>query len=398
MGTEKFQANPKFNREKNIIEIAGTEMTIHCHHYNIEVQRTLEFTDYVDGPKMMKRAAEEVFYKQFTRYLDVNGVEDNLGAAAEMYRTFGLGRLDFSGLDKGLVRAPASHIALGWRMKYGERGEPGCHVTAGYVAGIMRAINHERYEVEERQCMGMGADSCQFRVREARGDEALELKFPESRREEFQPAPKEPVDIETNVDEDAIISGVSSMGIAGGEDGYIPAFGVYLALLPVDFYNWACYGFEKELEKLGFGLEESARELLVFAGEVCGLNTLGGVMASPQWDAMIRPMIKREEDKVFALTAVTNCIGCGNWQVYEFDPGERLVMRAYTPYEALGYRSMYGLAETGKCYSLQGMGSAIMELVYSRGDADERIGTFPSEEVQCIAKGDPFCEFVITRK
>lgn len=388
----------KFNKDWNIIRMDGTEITVHCHHYNAEVQRALEFTKRASGPEVMKSVAEEVFYRMLTKYMKGRrGMQEKLLVAADIYKLIGLGRLDFSRLTEKIVLAPSSHTTLGWLLKFGSRTTPGCHLTAGYIAGALRAMTGEHYQVLEEKCRAADSEICKFTLRKVgkKGDAEFEMK--ECNRSTFVPAEKEPVTHDTTVDEEKIIHAVSQIGLAGRGDGYIPMFGVCLTTLPVDFYNWACYGFEKTLEKIDQDLAEEFRGLLSSAGEACGLHTLGGVMASPQWAAMIKPMISRREDNIYALTAVVNCLGSGRWDVHELIPGEKLVMRVYTPYEAIGYREMYGLADGGKCYSLTGKAAAMMELVYGEGRTEERFGTFKAAESKCIAMGDGYCEIVAAK-
>ena len=70
-------------------------------------------------------------------------------------------------------------------------------------------------------------------------------------------------------------------------EGLIPAFGVYVTRMYADYYNRISFAFEREMVALG-GREgvAAAASLLVEAGHVCAFHTMGGVMISPEWDAL----------------------------------------------------------------------------------------------------------------
>lgn len=61
------------------------------------------------------------------------------------------------------------------------------------------------------------------------------------------------------------------MPIYGNEQGLIPAFGVYLANTPADYYNLVNIRFLKEMTAIG--KFSAAKELLLNAGETCAMNT-----------------------------------------------------------------------------------------------------------------------------
>ena len=212
------------------------------------------------------------------------------------------------------------------------------------------------------------------------------------------------------IDERAIVEAVSGLGIAGNDEGLIPAFGLYLTRHMADYYNRISYAAARRLEREGDGISDDARVLLVEAGHVCAFNTFGGIMKSAEWDAVVRPMIESREDWIRGMVAVVNAFGWGRWQVDELVPGERLTVRIEDAYEACGYLRDYGISDRPRCYLATGGVAGLMNLLYvgditARPDLTEEVyfnlfrtvERFSAEETRCLSMGHPHCEIVARR-
>ena len=175
--------------------------------------------------------------------------------------------------------------------------------------------------------------------------------------------------------------------------GIIPLFGVYLSLFSVNYYNRLSFDFEI---KMGQEREAEAKTLLIEAAQECGYATFQGIRDSWEWEQVVAPMVENKEDQIFGFVAVAVAFGWGDLSVVELDRGEKLIMRASDSYEARGYLEQYGLAKSEKCYMLQGVTAAFMDLVYG-GDYPDSCFTFAAQESHCRAKGDPYCDFVARR-
>jgi hypothetical protein len=240
--------------------------------------------------------------------------------------------------------------------------------------------------------MMAGHDCCSFDV------QASEQSAPEFPRFAFSFAQEPDAGFEQSetVDEATIINALVSMPIHGDPDeaGLIPAFGVYLANMPADFYNLVCHTFVQRMSAQG--KLQTARELLIADAESCAMNTFRGIMNSPEWEGLIAPMVKQRSDKLFGLSAVSNALGWGNWHVAEHTPGESLELVSLNGYEALGYRELFGEgAGEPMCFMLAGVSAGIMELLYSYGSVEERFGTFLGDEQECICTGNTHCSFIV---
>ncbi len=210
------------------------------------------------------------------------------------------------------------------------------------------------------------------------------------------------------IDEKAVIEAVAGLGIAGDDEGMIPAFGLYLTRHMADYYNRISYAAARKIA--GTGLEADARALLVEAGHVCAFNTFGGIMKSAEWEAVVKPMIEDREDWIRGMTAIVNAFGWGRWSIQELVPGEKLRIKIEDSYEAVGWNRDYPSSDVPRCYLAAGGVAGLMNLLYvgditagpTLNDAayvelfkgGER---FEAEETQCLACGHGHCEFVATR-
>ena len=373
--------------------IAGKDVIIHCHHYNSRIQRTVEGTAEIDGKALIHGAAEAVFADHLSRALTAeDDPATRLAMIEHLYAHLGFGRLDLARLDAGEIIAAASHFAEGWLTGLGRRSGPVCTFTEGYLQGALFAATGELVHVRETECMAMGAACCRFTVQRGR---AAPIAGNDKAAFDFTPRAADGYLHSPNVDEAAIIGAIVDMPIHGGEGGLIPAFGVYLANMPADFYNLLSIRF---IEAMGaVGRERTARRLLIEDAETCGMNTFRGIMNSTEWEGLIAPMIRETPDNLHALVAVSNALGWGNWHVRAHTPGLSLTLESLNGYEAVGFREYRGLAAAPQCCMLTGVAAGMMQLVYGEGTLAERFGTFASTETACICCDGPACRFEVER-
>jgi len=172
--------------------------------------------------------------------------------------------------------------------------------------------------------------------------------------------------------------------------GIIPIFGVYLSLFFVQYYNRLSFEFEK---RLGEDRGPEAASYLVAAAQECGYATFQGIRNSWEWQQLVQPMIEKPEDQILGFTAMAEAFGWGALEVLDIQPGQSLRLQARDSYEATGYLQYYGLSKTGKCYMLQGVAAAFMDLLYGE-DYPDGCFCFQAQEVSCRAMGDLTCEFL----
>ncbi len=161
-------------REGHRLVFAGQSFTMHCHHYNINLQKTLEDTLGQEGVELLYRSAEESNYKIFRylidQYRQIKTTKSKLEMAATLFQNSGWGIIHFQKVDPsgGRIISPSSHQVTGWLAKHGRRHTPGCHFTRGWISGLMATIYDQPpgyYFVEETSCKMTRDPECVFDVR-----------------------------------------------------------------------------------------------------------------------------------------------------------------------------------------------------------------------------------------
>ena len=369
--------------------IAGTEVILHCHHYNSRIQNTVEGATQIDGKALIRAAAEAAFAPMIAHACrEGDDAATRHAVGQHLYAHLGYGWYERT--EHGAI-ATAAHFVEGAHAVNARPGSgpttPVCTFTEGYLQAAHVAATGELVQFVERACMRAGATHCEFELVRGR---SVPLATHAKRALDFAPRPL-PALPASNIDGQAILDALVAMPIHGNSLGLIPAFGVYLASTPADFYNRVSIEFVLEMSKVGLG--RHARQLLVYDAETCAMNTFQGIMASSEWDGLIAPMIRVPDDRLFGVVAVSNAFGWGNWHVTKHDGGNSVRLESFQGYEALGYREHCGSAREPECLMLTGVAAGIMELIYSTGSLDERFGTFASEEHHCIAAEHGTCTF-----
>lgn len=381
----------RFQPETHQKIVAGTGVALHCHHYNSRIQRTIEGAADIDGKALFVRSAESVFAGMFNNILSSEDRQvDRLRIIGELYAYLGYGLLDFSRWTEEIITAPVSHFVEGWMASFHGNHSPVCSMTEGYLQAAIHAVTGESVHVHENHCMVRDAEVCRFSVQHERLDSVIPLDVPEG----IYPAPTDRHYLHSqNVDEQAIVDALAAMPLLGDEEGLIPAFNVYLANIPVDFYNLVCFRFVEEMEKVNLG--NAARAQLIHDAENCGMNTFRGIMSSKEWRTLVDPMLNQEGDALYAIIAVSNALGWGNWHVLAHTPGESLHLQSLNGYEANGYLARRSLATQPVCLMLTGVAAGVMELIYGEGLVRERFGQFHSVEKTCRCCGLESCTFMV---
>jgi hypothetical protein len=162
-------------RHNHQLVLSGQPIAIHCHHYNINLQKTLETTLGEEGIQLIYQSAEDATYHGISalleQYREIRTVKSKLEMAAILFQSCGLGiiypqQVRSSG---GYIISPSSHHVTGWLAKHGKRDTPGCHFARGWIAGALAAIYCKPrgyYAVSELKCKMMIDKECIFQVEE----------------------------------------------------------------------------------------------------------------------------------------------------------------------------------------------------------------------------------------
>lgn len=399
----------QYDAKHGLATMLSESVVLHCNHYNRTLQQTIEDAEFADPAHMLSECAwETVLLKLQREYGSGHGIEaaSTLSVASEIFSHCGFGTIDFSAVSAqgGEVVQPSSHYGMAVKLNYGERKEPGEHFDRGFIRAALGCAFGVDFDVTQIKSISLGDSECRYKVKP--NGNSLTLVQPQALPEFVDIAPRTQT---TRVDEDAIVAALCNLPLQGDAEGLIPAFGVYLTRMCADYYNKISFRFEQALAAK-HGSAELASQLLVEAGHVCGFNTMGGIMLSDEWRALIMPMIDSREDWLHGITACINALGWGVWRVQELEPDKRLVMRVYEGYESLGHLRWFGKAQHRIDYLATGVSAALMNLLYhgdiiSEPTLDQAYyarlfsdaGCFVGKQTLCLASGDDYSEIVVER-
>ena len=171
-----FDWKSELVRDGHKVILFGQPAAMHCHHYNINLQKTIEDNLGNEGLRLLYRSVEEASYTSFQhllrQYPQIKTLKSKLEIAGILFQNCGLGVIHFERIRPlgGHVVSTSSHHVTGWLAKHGKRDTPGCHFARGWMAGILEAIYNRSlgfYSVEEKQCKMMREDECIFKIKEA---------------------------------------------------------------------------------------------------------------------------------------------------------------------------------------------------------------------------------------
>jgi len=168
-----FDWKSELTREGHRVVLSGQPITMHCHHYNINLQKTLEDTLGKEGIQLLYDSVEYANYHDFrsllAQYTQIKTLKSKLEMASVLYQNSGFGVLRFHevGPQGSKVFSPSSHHVTGWLAKHGRRDTPGCHFARGWIAGGLEAIFQYEpgyFVVDEQQCKMMRDEECLYTV------------------------------------------------------------------------------------------------------------------------------------------------------------------------------------------------------------------------------------------
>lgn len=388
--------NLKYNYNRNAVIYYNEPLILHCHHYNIFLQASIEDAkDYVSVYPILIDSAQEIAYNHFSKCFFENelDVDSRKGRIENFYSACGFGKINLGNISNkgGSITTPYEHYAIGWKSKMAPRdaSEPGVSFFAtGFLAGAVEAIYDlplGTVESIQTKCLSKGDDVCEFEIKTATKQRNLG-KSPEDGNYTEEVLSQPP---NTDVDYKAIQKAVAEMGMKGDEEtGLINAFGVMLTRMYANYYTLISYRFLKEMHKVyGNAGLDIAVQLLTEAGHVCAFNTLGGIMESAEWEAIVQPMIKTKEDWVHGIIAVVNAFGWGFYEIQELEAdNKRLVIHLKSGYESNSYLAAFGESKFPISFLAKGVTASLMNLIYY-GDISQK-PTLDQEYYNKIMKGD----------
>lgn len=392
--------------------MGGEPLVFHCNFYNYFLQKTLLLDESLGMEAVIRDAGASSAYALLTTAaarVHADTPEARRALASDTFSELGFGRitLDEVRADGGLARVPVSHYGTCLRAAAGAPfARPQSYFDAGYAASaaaVIHGLPGDALVGQLEACQSMGAPVGRVRLR--RRETPLFRSPGQGAHREDATVP--PPFADTRVDEAGVLASLATLNFSGNEEGLIPRFGVMLTRHFANFYNRVSFEFLRRMA--GSGLEEAAESLLVEAGYRCAFHTFGGIMVSPEWDAVVRPQCERWEDWVCGIVAIVNAFGWGVWRVHALAP-DRLVLRIWDDYESCGYVGMYGRAARPVSFLATGGAVGIMNLIrvgdiHEQPELDrdfyvrifESADAFRATTTRSMARGDEFTEIVVER-
>lgn len=394
--------------------VAGTPVVYHCHHFNLFLDQTV---DDALGPEAGQALRARVARDAWTpllagvvQRLDLRTPAEREAACLELHALLGHGRMSLQA-DASGGRAEGEHLHWGtaWREKYAllvRRLTPADAVGAGFVAAATRVAHRPggTYRAREVDCVAMDRPRCTFEVVPA--------------EDERGPAVTEgqigPVQRGMGIAEERIRSIERSLrqmmaGVVGDERGLVEVFGVFLTRHSANYYNGIAYGALDAVRARDPAMVATVEELLRESGHVCVFHTFGGILCSPEWEAIVGRVQGDLIEVVSSCLAVARALGFGHWTI-EGLGRERLVLRTHAEYESCWFRATGQGPSRANSYFLQGAAVAIMRLAtgldwHERPALDQdlyedlfRTGKqWAVEQTHSLAAGDGYSRVVVSR-
>jgi len=399
--------------------LAGSPVVGHCHHFNLFWDQTMDDALGEDaGRRVRTAAAHKSSYKFLRGLVDAAGAVspvERLHLAGAVFSAMGHGKLHLAvGRSGGLVRGEQLHYGFGWREKYGKtltRSSPADAFATGFSAAATEVaynLDPGSRSAHEERCVVDGSAGCSIRVSATASDPMIPLGVdPESARDVLPPSFHGQY-------EDRIAPMVSGLreflgSVSGDERGVIEAFGVLVTVHLADYYNHAAHDVLDEIARDKPGGVEAFRGLLLEAGRSCAFHTFGGVLSSPEWEAMAGAPSGDPLEIVTGCVALARALGFGRWAIEEFEPDRRLVLTSPSTYESLFSRLVAAQGcEAGGIFV--GAGIGIMQLAHGvtwqpRPSIDAplylqlaRTNPWHVEQESSFAAGDVLDRIVVTRR
>jgi hypothetical protein len=188
---------------------------------------------------------------------------------------------------------------------------------------------------------------------------------------------------------DTVVKSLAKVKVQVDENGLIPEYDVLVNLLPVNLLNTFS---ERMMAAATAEKKAVVEDGLVRAAYECGYHTGCGIITSDIFNDVVLPMVTEgEKDILRGAYAAFTAWGWAKSGIVQLKEGEKMVIRANDYYEAEGQ------GEGLRAYMIRGLCQAFFELTYSDPYPDG-MDTFVCEQTKGIEIGDPYGEFVVTKK
>ena len=400
---------------------AGAPYVYHCHHFNLFHDQTVDDALGDDeGSKLRERAAYGASRQLLAGAFDAHGAStpaERLELSSALFRHMGHGRLEIMANETGgRARGEHLHYSLSWREKYGakvRRHQPIDAFAAGFsAAAVELAFELPAGEMvgREEQCYACMDPACEFTLERFDAASITAKAAPALERSTIEKHLAPPRRGLGESEVETIARGLKDflLGVEADERGLMQGFGVYITRHLSSYYNQTAYDTIHRVERERPNAAGVVEELFGESGHVCVFYTLGNILLSPEWEALVAPPSGDVMETIQWTLAACRGLGFGHWTLAELEPNKRLVLQASATYEAPFYLERYGRSQKARSYFLAASALAITRLAHSVDLASKPQLTaelyqslfkedvpWRSEITRCLTRGDELCEVVV---
>ncbi len=188
---------------------------------------------------------------------------------------------------------------------------------------------------------------------------------------------------------DEVVKKLVKVEVQANDDGLIPAFNVLVNQLPTTFWNTVA---ERMMAITPPARKKEMEAALVRCAYECGYHTGYGIITSPEFQSVVMPMVTEgAKDVLRGAYAVFTAWGWAKSGIMQIREGETMTVRATDYYEADSG------GEGLRAFMIRGVSAAFFELAYA-APYPNGMDTFTCEQTRGIEVGDPYGEFVVTKK
>ncbi len=173
------------------------------------------------------------------------------------------------------------------------------------------------------------------------------------------------------------------------ETGLHHAFNVTLTQIPETF----CLNFGQHLLNKASDAEKAkVKDALENCTYECAYHVTQGIVTSDLYEAHVKPMVTEgKKDMMRGAFAVFTAFGWAKSGIVQIKEGERLVARA------MNYPEAQGEPGEPRAFMMNAISRAAMDIAYG-AEYPNGMNTFACEQTQGIECGNPYGEFVVTKK
>jgi hypothetical protein len=402
-----------------LLSLGDQLVTYQCHHHSLFLDQTVSDALGGEGWAVRRQAAFEASHALLASFYAEFGIidpEERIELAIELFAAMGQGRLVFEiTAEGGTVRAHELHYGSSFREKYAARVKnrrPIDTFAAGFVsaaASLAFPSDWGTLEADEVACVARRDELCVFAL--TRRPERprfgvvvtrpLVEQLPRGGPDQV-PRPS-PAAARAGADLGRMLHSALP-----DEDGVLRAFDARLALVPVSYENQITFDTLHLVEKRSPELCNLVGTLVREAAQTGAFHLLGGVLASPAWQAEHGPPAGEPEERLEQLVGLTRALGWGAFEVEELVPGRSIVLASRLTHESAYYAARHGGTSRSRLFFQQGVALALMYLLDSVDvtaaralgpgsyDALLRGGSrFDAIESRSPLRGDDVCEVAI---